>query len=847
MTVRLTFLLSVILCIQLVKAQQPPKKSLNISRTDQAPKIDGVLDDEAWVNAEIATDFIQFRPEMGVTLPEHKKTIVKMTYDDNAIYVSAYLKDKPEEIQRQLTSRDNFGNSDFFLVVFNPNNDAQNDVEFFVFTSGTQADAIASPSNGEDFGWSAVWDSAVKLVDDGWIVEMKIPYRALRFSKDVKTWGLQFHRRFRIDNTQYTWNPIDRTKGNIGLYHGELTGIENIEPPTRLNFYPFASTVFNNFESPDYNIGLDLKYGVTENFTLDATLIPDFSQAAFDNVRLNLGPFEQTFGEQRQFFKEGVDLFNKGNLFFSRRVGNSPTGSVELAADEELVDYPNEVKVLNAIKLSGRTKKGLGIGVFNAITEKTEATIKNTLTDESRKEVVEPFSNYNILVVDQQFNGNSSISLINTNVTRSGSFRDGNVTGLITDISNKRNTYNIRGDIKMSNVNEDGSMKTGLSSFFFIRKAHGKFRYSFDHRFASTDYDINDLGLNFRNNFNNFGIDVNYRIFEPTEKLNNFFLGGYMNYRRLYKPSTFTGTNFGMFVNGQTKKLMWFRGNLNFEPGKQFDYFEPRDFENKRFFVYKNIVDINGGIETNSNKTLSFEVGLGTFHAFDKERDLFGYFGNIEPTVIVNDKFRVSYEFQYRTNRGSRGYANNSNNIEGEIIFGERDVLSIENSISGSYTFNPFHTLSLSFRNFWSTVTYDQHPYFLQDDGSLIEQSQTFEELGLGSSDVNFNTWNLDLSYTWQVAPGSFLTALYRNQLFNFSEESRNTYFESLGDLFDQDMNHIFSLRLQYFIDYNSIKGIFKKKNRTNINSSQNSQVGMRGSNSRFPAHQPNLGIYNSY
>jgi len=325
------------LCTFFANSQEVEKKSLNIKRTQDAPKIDGVLDDVVWQNAEEATDFIQFRPEMGVTLPEHKKTVVKMAYDDNAIYVSAYLKDKPEDIQRQITSRDNFGNSDFFLVVLNPNNDGQNDTEFFVFASGTQGDAVASPGNGEDFGWSAVWDSAVQIVDDGWIVEMKLPYRTLRFSKDINTWGLQFHRRFRIDNTQYTWNPVDRTKGNIGIYHGELTGIENIDPPTRLNLYPFATTVFDNMESPTYKIGLDVKYGITENFTLDATLIPDFSQAAFDNVTLNLGPFEQTFGEQRQFFKEGVDLFNKGNLFFSRRVGGAPSGSLELGDNEELV------------------------------------------------------------------------------------------------------------------------------------------------------------------------------------------------------------------------------------------------------------------------------------------------------------------------------------------------------------------------------------------------------------------------------------------------------------------------------------------------------------------------------
>ena len=823
MKFRYTYLIACLLCLSTTFAQEQ-KKTLNITKTENAPKIDGVLDEDVWKTAEVATDFVQFRPEMGVMAKDHQKTEVKMTYDDNAIYVAAYLHDKPEDIQRQLTSRDNFGNSDFFLVVFNPNNDAQNDAEFFVFASGTQADAIANPNSGEDFGWSAVWDSAVKIVDDGWIVEMKIPYRTLRFSKDVETWGLQFHRRFRVDNTQYTWNPIDRTKGNIGLYHGELTGINNIEPPIRLNFYPFMSMVLNNMDSPDYKLGMDVKYGITENFTLDATLIPDFSQATFDNVRLNLGPFEQTFGEQRQFFKEGVDLFNKGNLFFSRRIGAAPRGSVDLNENEVLEDVPDNVKVVNALKISGRSKKGLGIGVFNAVTEKTEVTVRNQDTNESRREVIEPLTNYNILVIDQQFNGNSSIGIVNTSVWRNGSnFRDAYTGALVANINNKRNTYNIRADAKVSQVNFDINGEFGFNSFFRIGKSHGKFRYSFDHRFSNDKYFINDLGLNFRNNFNNFGIDINYRIFEPTEKLNNFFVNGYVNYRRLYKPGTFTGTNFGIFANGQTKKLMWFGANVNFEPGKQFDYFEPRDFENKRFFVFKNIGSINGWIDTNSQKRFSLNLGGGMWHAFDEERDLFGYFFDLSPSMRFNDKFRINYSFSYNNNKGSQGYAINSNGLPNEIVFGERDVNSIENSISGSFTFNPYHTIALSFRNFWSTVTYDQNPYFLQEDGSLIEQSQTFSELGLGDSNVNFNTWNLDLNYTWQVGPGSFLTALYRNQLFQYGTNSQDSYFDSLGDLFDQQMNHIFSLRLQYFIDYNSIKGIFKKKNR--VDNTQMSRV----------------------
>ena len=814
---RSLIILFVILIVLPVSAQE--KKSLNIERTNTAPKIDAVLDDIAWQNAEIATDFIQFRPEMGVTLEAHQKTIVKMTYDDDAIYVAAYLKDKPEDIQKQLTSRDNFGNSDFFGLILNPNNDAQNDTEFFVFSSGTQADAVASPGNGEDFGWSAVWDSAVKIVDDGWIVEMKIPYRALRFTnQEVQTWGIQFHRRFRLDNSQYTWNAIDRSQGNIGLYHGELTGISNITPPTRLSFYPFISGILtdkDNVTEIDLNIGLDLKYGITENFTLDATLIPDFSQAAFDNRTLNLGPFEQTFGEQRQFFKEGVDLFNKGNLFFSRRIGNAPVerGDVydELIENEdvveEVIDNPEEVKTLNAIKVSGRTKKGLGIGFFNAITEKTKAKIqtKTFTRDEISNEIIgttityrdrvtEPLANYNILVVDQQFNGNSSVSLINTNVTRNGHFRDGNVTGALVDFSNKRNTYNIRGQLKMSNVNlpEKNNLKTGLSAFLYAGKTHGKFRYSFDYSLSNTKYDINDLGLNFRNNFSNFGVDASYQIFEPTEKLNNFRINTWVNYRMLYKPNTFTGTNFGINMNAQTKKLMWFGGNINFEPGKQYDYFEPRDFENKRYFVYKNIGNIEGWFETNSNKTFSVGTFAYTFHAFDKERDLTGYGFGFEPTFLFSDKFRISYDLTYRDHKGSRGFVSN---IDDNIVFGERDIFSLENQLSGSYTFNPFHSISLAFRNFWSTVTYDPGLFTLEENGTL-NRDEDYTTEDIDDPNVNFNTWNLDLSYTWQVAPGSFLTALYRNQLFNRDSMSEESYFDSIGTLFEQPIEQTVSVKV---------------------------------------------------
>ncbi|SDS44563.1 Carbohydrate family 9 binding domain-like [Formosa sp. Hel1_31_208] len=811
---RLRSILTLISALLFLQIYAQDRKTLNITRANKAPEIDGILNDEIWETAEIATNFIQFKPEMGITLSQSERTEVKMTFDDEAIYVSAYLYDNPNEIMKQLTARDNFGQSDFFTLILNPNNDAQNDTQFIVFSSGVQADAIASPSIGEDFSWNAVWDSAVKLHDDGWSLEMKIPYRTLRFdNQEVPTWGLQFHRHFRRFRSQYSWNPIDVTKGNVGLYHGQLKGLKGVEPPTRLILYPFTTGIVNSFDGntqTDITFGMDVKYGITENFTLDATLVPDFSQAGFDNVVLNLGPFEQTFSEQRQFFTEGVDLFSKGGLFFSRRIGSAPTGELNLA-DNESANVPNEVKVLNAIKVSGRTKNGWGVGIFNAITEKTFGSIINEDTGVSRQAVVEPFTNYNILVVDKQFRGNSSLSLINTNVMREGSFRDANVTAARADIVNKKNTFRYVAEAKVSQVNyQNTDSELGTSTFLFLGKVAGNFRYSFDHSYADTKFEINDLGLQFRNNFNNFGADASYEIFKPKGKLNSYRVNAFVNYRMLANPGVFTQFNFGARYRASTIKLDAYGFRLNVEPGKQYDYFESRD---GRRFIFENFVSTGGWISTNYNRVFAIDLRANAGALFEEGRDLFTYDFEVSPRVRFNDNFLMVYRLNFNHRNGDRGYATAVND---ESIFGERNRQIVTNSISANYTFDPFNVLALTFRHYWDTVDYDYELFTLQDNGRLTTSSG-FNRDNIGDDpNINFSTWNIDLSYSWQFAPGSFLTALYRNQLFNIDNTSASSFGDSLNALFDQQIQNTFSLRLQYFIDYNEVKKIIKKKNKSN-------------------------------
>jgi len=785
------------------------RKRIKTTRIENAPKIDGILDDEAWQNAEVAKDFIILRPDNGKQAPDSHQTEVKVIYDNDAIYISANMKDpNPNAIPMEFTNRDNFGQSDFFLVTINPNDDGQNPFEFVVMSSGSQAEARVSEGN-EDFSWNAVWESDAKVNDQGWAVEMRIPYRALRFAnQEVQHWGFNFHRNAKNENAQYTWNFIDNTKGVWTQYDGLVEDFKDIKPPTRLAFYPYTSGTVDSFDGTTEtsgSVGMDIQYGVTENFTLDATLIPDFGQVGFDNVSLNLGPFEQVFNEQRQFFIEGTELFNKAGLFFSRRIGNTPTnfGAVydNLGTDEEVIDNPNGVKMLNAVKISGRTKKGLGIGFFNAITEKTEATIRDNVTGEIRMEVTEPFANYNILVIDQVFNQNSAITFTNTNVTRDGRFRDGNVTSIDYHVRTKNSKYFVDGSYTQSNVMENGETTTGHSFDTSIAKAAGNWRYEVGYTFDDRKYDINDMGVNFRNNRQNIYGNASYRILQPKGNFNNWRVNTWWNINYLHSPGTYTGNNVGIGSWAETKSRISFGGNVNGNIGKQYDFFEPRQGTTSGvFFTRPMRITVNNWMNTDFRKKLAFNANWWRSGYDDNPRSAFGF--NISPRYRFSNQLSFSYGFSFNKNYNEEGYAT-ADDTTGAPIFGRRDRKTFNNTISTKYNFSVNSSLSLTFRHNWSDVRYQDQFFDLGTDGYLVPNNFTENQ------DINFNSWNLDLNYFWQFAPGSQLIAFYRNSIFSVNDHTGQNFFTNLDRLFDEPNQHIFSLRLVYFIDYNKAKNIF--------------------------------------
>jgi len=785
---------------------QEIKKEMQALRIKENISIDGELSEEPWSKASVAKDFIANRPINLKPEPDHLKSEVRILYDDVAIYIGAKLYDnEPNKIMKEITQRDNIGASDYFGSYINGFNDGQGAFAFFVTAAGTQFDSTTSDSDGEDSTWDAIWYSKTKINNDGWVVEMKIPYAALRFTaENEQTWGINFLREVRRDRQSFTWNPIDNGIGGFVRQFGLLKGISAIKPPTRLFFIPYLSTyaTATNSSKPEQTIkgGLDIKYGINDAFTLDAILVPDFGQTAFDNVVLNLGPFEQQFNENRPFFQEGTDLFNKGNIFYSRRIGGGPSKYPEIAHNEALEKFPSTSELINATKISGRTSKGLGIGFLNAITDNTYAIIKNNDNQSFRKELVEPITNYNITVLDQRFNKNSSVSLINSNVTRMKSdYQKANVTGLVWDINNKANSYNLVGSIKYSSIYGIENSKKGFSGDMILSRTKGKFRFGQGINWVSKDYDINDLGINFITNYYSANGFVSYRILNPTKIFNNFNsnINYYLQYHLVTGKPMESGINTN--VNFSNKNNDWFGANAWTSPTSAYDYYEPR-VEGRFLFVPKSH-GFNGWFSSNYNRKFAGDINFN-FNKFEQNHR-YSYGVGISPRYRFNDKFSMIYNFNYNKQFSDIGFTAFDDNEN--IILIERNRATYINTISGKYAINAEMTFNLSFRHYWS-ISEKVAFHTLQENGHWL-QNYTFSN----NRNDNFNLWNFDLSYSWWFVPGSQLNFLYRNNALSSTREIDKNFGNNLNNLFEDNLNHTISISIRYFLDYNQAKRLVEK------------------------------------
>ena len=784
------------------------RKTALAKRVSSPPVIDGVLDDSIWNGVEINSDFTMYRPSNTGPARDTHATQVKIIYDDEAVYFGAKMLDPDyNNIAKEVSQRDEFymNKTDFIMVSISPYDDGLNYISFVITSAGTISDMkTVGDFDDNDGDYDVVFDAKISFDKFGWNAEFKIPYSALRFpKKDIQNWGVNFFRRVFNLNETYAWNFIDRSVGTASEYMGVLEGIQKIDPPTRLFFYPYSqfnSEIYEGNTGTGISAGMDIKYGINEAFTIDATLIPDFGQVKFDEVELNLSPFEQQFDEKRAFFTEGTELFNRGGIFYSRRIGGDLSSSGEdfIQENEKVSASDNSIDLINAIKISGRTDNKLGIGFFNAITKKSVATLQDTLNQSTREVILEPLTNYNVLVLDQQIKNNSSITFLNTNVKRAKEYRNANVSALLLDLKTKQNNYRFEGSILRSEILENGAKDDGYKTSFKINKTKGNFRWMTGVWTTDDTYNQDDLGISRWYNNQSLFANISYEIFNPINYFNQLEIKLGLRHGRRYRPSVKRNNNYELEVFFETKKLYKHRFEIEYTTLNK-DYFEPRV---EGLFVLKpELVGLRYDFDTNNTKNLVFSTEIDAQKNMDEFYDEKNHkiSSSVGVDYKVSDRLNLSTGLGISFEKDDLGYAGSEGQ---EVIVGLRDVKVNQAMFEMNYNLDSYKGFALEIRNYWSTVDYKSY-YSLQENGmGALVNDYPLED----NPNTNFNIWNLDLSYNWRFAPGSAATFQYRNQIFNNDDNSIISYAESLDNLFRNNIGHQLSIRINYFIDYNRLK-----------------------------------------
>ncbi|MEO1626115.1 MAG: DUF5916 domain-containing protein, partial [Bacteroidota bacterium] len=398
--------------------------------TGSTPVVDGRLDDAAWQKVPWSGDFIQRQPFEG-QLPS-KATQFKILYDDKFLYVAYVNHDpEPDKVVRRMSRRDGF-DGDWVEINIDSYLDKRTAFSFTISASGVKGDELIS-NNGDnwDASWNPIWYAKTSPDPRGWTAEIKIPFSQLRFADQQEmVWGIQFTRFDFRKNERSVWNFIPQNAGVWVSKFGELRGLSGIRPQKQIELQPYLLAQAETFEREDGNPfatgfdqklsgGLDGKVAVTSDLILDFTINPDFGQVEADPSVVNLDGYQVFFSERRPFFIESRNIFNyrltgsdaggsfdQDLLFYSRRIGGAPHGYPSVG-DNEHVDIPLSTSILGAAKFSGKTRKGLSIGIMEAVTARESAEIDHF--GERRQEVVEPMSSYFVGRVQQDFDGGNTI------------------------------------------------------------------------------------------------------------------------------------------------------------------------------------------------------------------------------------------------------------------------------------------------------------------------------------------------------------------------------------------------------------------------------------------------------
>jgi len=805
-TVTLLFL-SWIPMVTLRAEEAPARPTYRAVRAAQAPVIDGDLSDAVWQNAPEATGFTQRDPNEGQ--PATQQTRVKVAYTDEAVYFGAVMEDDGK-VTPLLARRDSdLNNGDYIRISIDSQHDRLNGAAFVVNASNVQMDMILYNDIYDDPSWDAVWDSAAKITDKGWVAEVRIPLSQLRFpDKDVHTWGFNVSRwqaRLR-ESSRLVHSP--KTESGFVSRFADLEGIEGVKPKRAFEVMPYGvarsdiySRANNPFVSPTehrVDAGVDVKYGLTSTLTLTGTINPDFGQVEVDPAVLNLSQFETSFPEKRPFFTEGASVFRFGNgpansrwgfnmwfptFFYSRRIGRSPQGSI--AAD--YVDTPGETTILGAAKVTGKVGKGWTVGILDALTDKEDAWY--SLGTEIGTKTVEPMTNYLVARATKEYGKDSRAGFMFTSVNRKlsdnleGSLRESAYFGGIDGYSLFKNKawilewlaggsmvegskeaigltqesgarYYDRPDADHLELDPTRTSLTGWMSRVMLAKQQGKWRPNVQIQMLSPGLELNDIGFLPRTDAVSTHAVLQYLNTDLTKYTREIsvWVGKYQNWN-FDRDMTANGMSSNIYVQLKNYWSVYMWG------GGQADHIDDRITRGGPAMIYRGHKYYGGGFESDSRKM--FSGSLETERVADDFDGTFeGYWLSLtyRPTPAI----RISLTPSYKRTHEVAQYVTQFEDEDAEETYGKRyvfatlDQRTLDIGIRTEWTMSSRLSAQLYLQPFIASGDYTGFKYLTRGrDDEFTATSEPF------NPDFNFRSVRGSAVVRWEFRPGSAMYVVW--------------------------------------------------------------------------------------
>jgi hypothetical protein len=836
---------------------------------DKSPiEVDGRLDESSWETAEVLTDFIQHDPEEGQ--PATERTEVRILYSKESLYVGVYAFDSEvDKIRSILARRDSRCPSDWIKIWVDSYYDKLTAFEFGVNPCGVKRDVYWSNDRRRDDDWNAVWDVEVSQNDKGWIAEFRIPFSQIRFpERESHTWGFQASRIIARKNETSYWRHVPKGVPRFVSLFGDLKGINNIPSPKKLQLLPYTlvkgayqpAEEGNPFQTgTDYlaGLGLDLKYGVTSNLTLDATVNPDFGQVEADPAQVNLTAYETYFPEKRPFFIEGKDMLRSSlgsehereSLFYSRRVGRRPQGS---PSDVEYSDMPENTNILGAFKLTGKTAGGWSIGVMEALTSREKARIVTWDGDETQQ-IAEPLTNYFLGRAEKEFReGRSALGFMFTAVNRkiddanlnflrsaaysggfnirhrwaqdkyevSGYFLGSHIRGseeAILDAQESSARYYQRPDAEHLELDPTRTSLSGTASNFSLGKiGGGHWRWNLGIQTRSPGFEINDMGYMRDVDEISQHIWLSYREYSPGKIFREYDIS-FTFWNNWDFALTHTGQ--GISMRSDFEFLNYW--SINFDLNRTQEHLSTSQLRGGPAVLMPGNWRIGGSLRTDSRKNFYFNLRASYSLSDNNARSY-----SLSAGLNFRPSDRIDISFSPRLSDGFRRLqylSNESSDDRAHYTLGQIDQTTVSLTLKLNYTLTPNLSIQLYTQPYVSAGKYSEFKEVIQpraenydDRWHIFSGSEVFlqddyyhlllpggggDEITFENPDFNFRQFRSNLVLRWEYLPGSILYLVWTNGINDTSSDGDLSLGNDIRSLFNAGSNNAFMVKISYWFN----------------------------------------------